>query len=127
MLTHLIELTRNIDVADPGWEVAWIGIYQHRFARIIFFCSAIVAPPLTVFLIAHKSVTLSVNTTRSALIEAWVTMIVGGLISVIIALITLSRFSTNRCCALRRGTGETQPRQLARRRPLLAARFGNAR
>lgn len=91
MLTHLIELTRKIDIADPGWEVAWIGIYQHRLARIIFFASAIVLPPLTVLLIAHKGVALTVDTTRSAVIQTWGTMIVGGLISGIIALITSGR------------------------------------
>jgi len=91
MLTHLIELSRKIELADPGWEVAWIGIYQHRLARIIFFCSAIVLPPLTIFLIAHKSITLSMNTTQSALIEAWATMVVGGLFSIMIAVITAGR------------------------------------
>jgi len=50
-----------------------------------------VLPPLTIVLIAHKSITLSLSTTRSAVVEAWATMIAGGLLSVIIALVTSRR------------------------------------
>ena len=88
LLTHLIELTRKIDAADPGWEVAWIGIYQRGLARVLFFCSAILLPPITVFVVGYKAVTLSTNITRSVEIQAWLLMIVGGLISIIVAAIT---------------------------------------
>ncbi len=36
-LTHLAELSKRLQPTDPGWEVAWVGVYTHRLARVVYF------------------------------------------------------------------------------------------
>lgn len=47
-LTHLIELSKRLSPSDPGWEVAWIGVYDHILAKIVYFCTIAVLPILSI-------------------------------------------------------------------------------
>jgi len=85
MLTHLIELARKIEPSDPGWEVAWIGIYQRRLAKVLFVGSTVLLPPSTIFIVAYKGLPLFVGA-RGAKIEAWSLLIAGVLSSAAAAL-----------------------------------------
>lgn len=54
-LAHFRELSRRLRPSDPGWEVAWIGVYHGRFARLLFDASALVLPFLAVLLLGCKA------------------------------------------------------------------------
>lgn len=54
-LAHFSELSRRMRPSDPGWEVAWIGVYHGQFARILFDASALLLPVLSVLLLACKA------------------------------------------------------------------------
>lgn len=41
---HLSELSGRLQPDDPGWEVAWIGVYRHKLARIMYFFSVFLLP-----------------------------------------------------------------------------------
>jgi hypothetical protein len=88
LLIHLIELSRKIDRSDPGWEVAWIGIYRHRLAKTLFVCSAILLPPVTSGIVGYKGVVISANTTNLNRAQAWTVAAAGVLFSVAIAAIS---------------------------------------
>lgn len=46
--THLYELSPKLKEGDPGWNVAWIGVYQSLPAKILFLASAAVLPLVTI-------------------------------------------------------------------------------
>jgi hypothetical protein len=59
---HLHELAPRLKAGDPGWDVAWIGVYRSLPARSLFFCSTVVLPILTIGLLgkhALKNATFS--------------------------------------------------------------------
>lgn len=51
---HVHELTRRIEPSDPGWKVAWIGIYPQRLALITVLTSACILPLIASSLAAYN-------------------------------------------------------------------------
>jgi hypothetical protein len=51
---HLYELTRRIEPSDPGWKVAWIGIYQPWLAFVTVVVSACILPLVAASLAAYR-------------------------------------------------------------------------
>jgi hypothetical protein len=51
---HLHELTRRIEPSDPGWKVAWIGIYPQWLAFITVVVSACVLPLVAASLAGYR-------------------------------------------------------------------------
>jgi len=43
-LIHLRELSGKLNAGDPGWDVAWIGVYESSISKIVFVVSAFVLP-----------------------------------------------------------------------------------
>jgi hypothetical protein len=48
---HLYELSPKLKGGDPGWDVAWIGVYQSLPARIVFLSSTALLPIGTIVLL----------------------------------------------------------------------------
>jgi hypothetical protein len=55
-LIHLMELSQKLLLSDPGWEVAWVGVYRGRLARILFRASALLLPVGTVIVLGFKAI-----------------------------------------------------------------------
>ncbi len=51
---HLHELTRKLHPEDPGWEVAWIGVYSSKAALIATMSSSTFLPALAAVLLAWR-------------------------------------------------------------------------
>ena len=52
---HLYELSPKLKEGDPGWNVAWIGVYQSLPARILFLCSTALLPTLTIVTLGNHA------------------------------------------------------------------------
>jgi hypothetical protein len=57
--THLHDLTAKLQPTDPGWEVAWIGVYRSTASRILFHFSAFVLPIVTVIMLGVRGLRFS--------------------------------------------------------------------
>jgi hypothetical protein len=55
-LIHLMELSRKMTNTDAGWEVAWVGVYQGKLARLLFRSSALLLPVGAVVVLGIKAV-----------------------------------------------------------------------
>jgi hypothetical protein len=53
MLVHLREFGNRVD-RDAGFEVAWIGVYVSRLARVMPFLSLLVLPAATILLLSVR-------------------------------------------------------------------------
>jgi hypothetical protein len=49
---HLCEITSRIQPDSPGWNVAWIGMYNQRYAVRLFKISACILPPISILLVS---------------------------------------------------------------------------
>jgi hypothetical protein len=58
-LTHLMELTRRLLPTDPGWEVAWVGVYRGVLARVLLVISAILLPIAAVVVLGVKAIAIT--------------------------------------------------------------------
>jgi hypothetical protein len=56
-LTHLVELSKRLSPTDPGWEVAWVGVYDHVVARLVYFCTIAVLPVLSIVVLGKRGLT----------------------------------------------------------------------
>lgn len=52
---HLSELSKKLGVDDPGWNVPWIGMYQSRPSRSLFFLTCCAVPTVVIALLAISS------------------------------------------------------------------------
>jgi hypothetical protein len=52
---HLSELSKKLGVDDPGWDIPWIGMYESRISRSLFFLSSCAIPTVVVGLLAFYS------------------------------------------------------------------------
>jgi hypothetical protein len=58
-LAHLQEFSSRLSHGDIGkTEVAWIGVYQENFSRLLFVSSAFVLPVMTEGILAWKAAAL---------------------------------------------------------------------
>lgn len=58
-LSHLLELKRKLRPEDPGWDVAWVGIYGGWLAKAMTFMSTALLPVGAVSLLAYKAALVS--------------------------------------------------------------------
>jgi hypothetical protein len=86
LLIHLLELSKKLRATDPGWEVAWIGIYHGRVARCLFAASAFLLHFVTIGVLGYKAITAADDT--RALFHAWVVSACRALASTSIAFLT---------------------------------------
>jgi hypothetical protein len=52
---HLYELSPKLNDDNPGWDVAWIGVYQAIPARVLFLSSTALLPILTIFILGNHA------------------------------------------------------------------------
>jgi hypothetical protein len=52
---HLFELSPKLKKGDPGWDVAWIGVYQSFPAKAVFFVSTAFLPVLTIAILGRHA------------------------------------------------------------------------
>lgn len=52
---HLHELSPKLKPRDPGWDIAWIGLYQSQRARVLFRISSVLCPVLTIAFVGWKT------------------------------------------------------------------------
>jgi len=79
MLIHLREFGSRLD-REAGFEVAWIGVYVSRLARLMLFSSLLVLPACTVVLLSVRALTM---TEHSRL--AWAALIASNAASLALA------------------------------------------
>jgi hypothetical protein len=53
---HLLELSGKLHVGDPGWDVPWIGMYNSRASKAMYFWSAVILPICAVGLLGEQSI-----------------------------------------------------------------------
>lgn len=85
---HLYEVSPKLREGDPGWDVAWIGVYQSRPANTLFFASTTLLPLLTIVALGyHAFVALGSHATRTASASVWVVYISALLGSLILSVL----------------------------------------
>lgn len=89
---HLHELSRKIGPNDPGWEVAWIGVYYSKIAFIATLISSCVLPVAVGLLFARRlsSGQTSLFGSRGMFLASMVLM--NGLIVVVATATTIRLF-----------------------------------
>jgi hypothetical protein len=70
-LAHLIELSKRLQPSDEGWEVAWIGVYNHGLARFIYFCTIAVLPAASILALGNREL-------RQVQTQRWASLSIGG-------------------------------------------------
>ncbi len=85
---HLHELSPRLRADDPGWDVAWIGVYRSRWARGLFVITAAVLPLFTAIL-------LDIHALRGASFWAWIIHI-GLLLSILVLSIMIVKWAPQR-------------------------------
>jgi hypothetical protein len=73
---HLHELAPRLEAGDPGWDVAWIGVYRFLPARSLFFCSTVVLPILTIGLLGKHALKNATFSSWSVYVAAMVSCLV---------------------------------------------------
>lgn len=79
-LTHLVELSKRLSPTDPGWEVAWVGVYDHVLARLVYFFTIAVLPVLSIAVLGKRGLTQLPST------ESWVILVAGVVLGLWLAL-----------------------------------------
>lgn len=51
---HLHELNRKIDPSSPGWDVAWVGVYQSLSSKVVMVASACMLPVISLGILARR-------------------------------------------------------------------------
>lgn len=59
LLIHLRELVGKLRANDPGWDVAWIGVYRSVLSKTVFVLSAFVLPLSAVVALGIRGLYLS--------------------------------------------------------------------
>ena len=88
---HLHELGKKLRVNDPGWDVAWIGMYSSKYSRSAMMLTVVVLPMLAAVALGVRG--LLAGQFRSA---SWCTLILGSLMSISIGVLTFSRLPHSR-------------------------------
>ena len=52
---HLYELSPKLKEGDPGWDVAWIGVYQSLPAKALFLASTALLPLITIVTLGNHA------------------------------------------------------------------------
>jgi hypothetical protein len=81
-LAHLAELSRRLRPIDPGWDVAWIGVYTHKIARVVYFCTICVLPVICIVALGKRGLDQSSYDAWS-----WVILFVGIVPNVLLAIL----------------------------------------
>lgn len=88
LAAHLIELARKLRPEDPGWEVAWLGVYRHFLGRSLFVMSTLVLPVVAVGALGLAGVLQARDLDPSGVPLAWLISALGILPSITLAFIT---------------------------------------
>jgi hypothetical protein len=88
-LCHLVELSRKLRSSDPGWEVAWIGMYQKPLGALVFSCSALLLPVVAVLVLGLSGLALSQGSDRLAGQMQLAICILGTAASAVLSLYTV--------------------------------------
>ncbi len=83
---HLRELSPKLRPNDPGWDVAWIGVYSSKYAKVATFVSTCLLPVSAALALGIRGLSVS-SFARSS----WVLLVLGAL-----ATLTLSLAAWNR-------------------------------
>jgi hypothetical protein len=84
---HLYEVSPKLKEGDPGWDVAWIGVYQSVPARILFFASTCSLPLLTIAALGyHAFVALGSHAGRTASAKVWIIYVSAVLTSLVLSI-----------------------------------------
>jgi hypothetical protein len=67
---HLNEFSNRADLTTPGIEVAWIGVYRSRAARLAVMLSACVLPAVALLLLYYDANGLFAERIRGGLADA---------------------------------------------------------
>ncbi len=86
---HLHELSPRLKEADPGWDVAWIGVYQSLPARALFIACTAVLPFLTIGLLGRHALEQSRNV-------VWIMYVAALVVSLLLSILSLSRIPARR-------------------------------
>jgi len=79
---HLFELSPKLEDGDPGWDVAWIGVYRSVPAKAFFLASTALLPLATIVALGNHALR---NASRFVWIAYMVTVAVSLLLSILIA------------------------------------------
>jgi hypothetical protein len=74
---HLHELARKLRPNDPGWEVAWIGMYSSKGAFIATMISSTFLPALAALMLGWRFW----RSTTPGSHGLWTTVLVGALVA----------------------------------------------
>jgi hypothetical protein len=85
---HLHELTPRLKQGDPGWDVAWIGVYTSLPARWLFFGLTAVLPFFAIVLLGRHAL-------ANASLSSWMIYAIAMLSSVILS-VMITRWSPRR-------------------------------
>jgi hypothetical protein len=84
---HLYEVSPKLKEGDPGWDVAWIGVYRSVPAKMLFIASTALLPVITIVALGHHAFSiLGSHATRFAAAYVWVLYIVAILISLLLSI-----------------------------------------
>jgi len=85
---HLYEISPKLKKGDPGWDVAWIGVYQSLPAKTLFFASTVLLPLLTIVALGHHALTaLGSHASHAAGLSVWAIYISAALASLVLSVL----------------------------------------
>jgi hypothetical protein len=85
---HLYEVSPRLKEGDPGWDVAWIGVYQSVPAKILFFASTALLPLITITALGyHAFVALGSHATRTVSASVWAIYLSAVVVSLILSVL----------------------------------------
>jgi hypothetical protein len=83
---HLIELKPKLRRDDPGWDVAWIGVYASNYAKVVMFVSTCLLPLAAALALGIRGLYIS-----SSPITNWALLILGSVATATLGLFTWMR------------------------------------
>lgn len=79
LVVHLLQLHGKIRPDDPGWDVAWIGMYQSAFGRAVAGASLCLLPTAAVVALVLRGVHVSDSRSLSWVVALSTTLVSGYL------------------------------------------------
>jgi hypothetical protein len=85
---HLREKSSKLQDDDEGWEVAWIGVYQSRYARALMFASTCLLPFFAALVLGRKGLEVSSFSVNRMSLPYWLLLTVGSSLALGLGLVT---------------------------------------
>jgi hypothetical protein len=85
---HLREKSLKLQDDDEGWEVAWIGVYQSRYAGALMFVSICLLPFLTAVVLSLRGLESSSSSMNYRSLPYWSLLAAGNAVVLALGLIT---------------------------------------